>query len=90
MEGLRFINWNILNVIYFLNVVGPSGRVGIFYDLGQLLLERMLELQMLSPKPYTLNPNPKIQNPKSESLSPKYTQYNTIILWIKSLEKPCD
>ena len=51
MEGLRFISWNILKVIYFLNVVGPNGRVGIFYDLGQLLLERMLELEMLNPKP---------------------------------------
>ena len=30
MEGLRFMSWIVILKVYFLNVVGPNGRVGIF------------------------------------------------------------
>ena len=52
VEGLRFISWNILKVIcIFLMSWDPMGGWVFFYDLGQLFLERMLELEMLNPKP---------------------------------------
>ena len=48
VEGFRFISWNILKVTYiFLNVVGPSGRVGIPLILGTAALG----LEMLNPNP---------------------------------------
>ena len=46
------MSWNILKVIYiFLMLWDPMGGWVFFYDLRQLLLKRMLELEMLNPKP---------------------------------------
>ena len=47
-----FHKLNILKVIcIFLMLWDPMGGWVFFYDLGQLLFERMLELEMLNPKP---------------------------------------
>ena len=40
-----------LKVIFFSMLWDPMGRWLFFYDLRQLLLECMLELEMLNPRP---------------------------------------
>ena len=52
MEGLRFMSWIvILKDIFFLMLWDPMGGWVFFDVLRQLLLERMLGLEMLNPKP---------------------------------------